>query len=394
MIPVPRLVALMWGAAVVAPATDPWSLLKDTLTAPTLTNTRTGARKSIWYENGELAANALDSITRDGIEMAGSMDGSTNITPTDLDDYYIKGANSVITDLGDSADGDAEWRHLSPAGGSSYVTMRNKPGYNSNTDYTVSEDRKGVTGSTETGNLLVQVVPSLFVDEAVADAPADWTTEHITINHPGTNNSFVIADEYPDGADSEHRNLRFVNESCGYAAWPDGSAHSATYGTDVIDGGTPTWSSYNGMLLAVAPYNWGGADNPEDAAARIAVATDLDLYIDSADGSIKLDIGGTVIDSGVALTANEITTIAVDWNGTTIGLTVDAGTRSTASETSEPTSTLYVGNDSTGNYPIHGGVACMLCDHVPTSDERTTWDTNVRAEFADVLDGSDLMVMR
>ena len=352
----------------------------------TVTNVRTGARKSIFDATTEVAANTVDSTTVDSLPVLSSMAGATNLVDTDLTNWTA--SRSTTSDNGDNTyrltDDNTSGQHTASFSTSTLDNDDNtfcieiKAGTLSDVGIMI-ETRAGTfpTGTIDLTDCSFDqgALDALSVEDIGDGWCRIFATENLgtgatqskctillsngsTFNYLGDGTGYV-----------EIRNMRAVDSTVAHPAFPDGSSAGATYGSDLLTC-TPTFGSQGTIVQAVKPYGWKDADYPLSAARYFQANVWAEawtsyniLYFDgttnlfSESNSVRLNIGDLDIQS-------------FDWDGDLIGIrTNEFGTRKTATQTASPAGTLYIGNKSDGTRPFHGAFVTLIFDRVLTDAE-------------------------
>ena len=344
---------------------DPFTQLLARAVQPTFTNTRAGARKSVFPDVGEIAANTPDLYTTvDGINVYSSMAGVTNLVDPDLTNWPTGGGRVNITE-------------------SSHVYTLSFDGTGAEAVYTpdpasAALDRYGsfeariVSGSISPGNNFVSFGSATgdkngnFYD--MENLTSEWQVVDFSVDNAITTDRVVLVLANSTPVDIEIRNMRAVDLSAPAAAFPDGSGAGATYGTDLLSA-SPTLAAQGTIYIPWINYGWSNDQNPIAVGARLLSATGYEVYLD-ASGFIRTT-GGAI--STKKTIDDTLTVAAVTWDGVNQTIRVDDETVVSVASAGVPSGTLYHGNNSGATAPGHAAGAPLIFDYVHSESEKDTF---------------------
>jgi hypothetical protein len=331
-----------------------------------VTCSRTGARKPIFSPTGEVASDTPDVNYVDGLSEYSSMAGATNLVDTDLTNWVKSSSNVDVTDQG----------------GGVFRLSFNGLGVGTAVSYTLptaSLDRyasfgvrlvSGTPNGSSTDYISFRSLGSpVGTRYALVDTTAEFTNENAFVTSASSTNQLSIRADNDSAFVIEIRLMRVANLSAPAAAFPDGSAAGATYDTDLLSC-APSWGSQGTIMAYATAYDW--SISPSDFARvfevnsgglRIEQFQDTSSWFPFDPGGVSFPV---VINPYVG---NAAAVWSIDWDGVTSGSRINTETRNTQAQTSTPSGTLYIGNNSFGTSPFHGSLVTLIFPRVLTDAE-------------------------
>lgn len=349
-----------------------------------ITVTRTGARKSV-FPDTQIPSNTADAFSIGGIPLVAAMGGATNLLSTVVNGY----ANTAVTfvDLGNG-----EYQATLPPDSEireSAATIISTT-YNTSFEYMVVS---GDVGSTEWRIQRNDGSPFTIYTSSALSNVSSWTSQSLTATTDGVSTSTrLFALRRLAGATGnlviKIRNVRSIQKTSPYPAFPLGSTAGASYTADSIALNTSGLPSKGSMIICFRAYGW-SSTHPVNEFGRV-FSFDNDAFriegngfntgdVDFVAGADRVQITGGPIDF------SNTVIMCASWDGTNIYLDLE-GSRYTQLSAYVPTNlfTNFIGNRAALDRTSHAAIAIgLISDRVITRDEYNELASDISSRLND-----------
>ncbi len=355
----------------------------------TAANLRAGARFSTNLATPDLliAANTPDRWQLGGVWEASSVQGATNLVPSDMAVWTL--SNDGTTPAVVRADqGSGVWRFtFQIVGGSTWGSMAEfafggspiggAQGFSGFTYRVISGTAADLTMKYATGTPAADAIVS-FNDDG------NW---HEAKGYPNTarsTNQFQLRGTTDGGSGTvqtlviEVKRMRCVDNLTACPGFPDYGAAGATFGSDRMSVPDPLLASTAEIASSLVPYDWGAGalslrTRPNSGARLWNFQSGMQPRLSGSlanrwffDDGVNVTFDATMSDGGT-------TSVFCNWDGVTNYAEGVPGTSSSMAANSSTGGTLHLGNNAGGTRDMGAAaMAILLYNRHLTAGERTT----------------------
>lgn len=350
---------------------------------------RNGSRKSVFGDNEELASNEADATAVGyGLEAYGVYGGATNLVGTRLDLDWIDSSSGVVTtDVGNGV-----YEIVFNGTNASVVRANMASAANNRVCCCQARLMSGSFDGVSTDYLALRDPSNVVKGEVFAldSLGNEWTDVCFHVTDADTTSNIVFRSENTQAATIQVRNMRAVDSTAPFPAFPDGSTAGATYGPDIPTITGIPWTDEGCIIQCIKADGWGHIDNPNNTYPRFFSAGGDDFRVEyrgisdpAAPNSFQYQSGANFTRITKQLEDGVTTVICADWNGISKGLRVDSLAREEYADTSARSGDIVIGNrDGVASYAANSKIITTILPYVPSDVEYEA----IRARLINIMD--------